>query len=177
MIDISAVIGPLGNVVGEYRPARPAQTKGCGSETSDKSDAVVLIVDDCESDRFLLIRAFSAATVKNPIRIVTSGEDAIRYLSGEGRYSDRTAYPLPKIVFLDLKMPAPCGLDVLRWKRTRTDLPRILWIAMSAVISIKSIDQAYKAGADTFLAKPLHPPDIKNLIDSFDDFWLLNRAT
>jgi DNA-binding NtrC family response regulator len=68
-------------------------------------------------------------------------------------------------------MPPPDGLDVLRWKETHRELPRMLWVAMSNFDAIKTINEAYAAGATTFLTKPLDSQDVRHLIQSFEDFW------
>lgn len=136
----------------------------------------VLIADDSESDIFFLLRAFSASRVKNPVYVVRSGAEAMQYLSGEGKFANRDRFPLPKIVFLDLKMPAPDGLAVLRWKETRKELPRMLWVAMSNFDVVKTINEAYAAGATTFLTKPLDAADVKNLIEAFDQYWTINES-
>jgi CheY-like chemotaxis protein len=136
----------------------------------------VLIADDSESDIFFLLRAFSASRVKNPVYVVRSGAEAMQYLSGEGKFANRDRFPLPKIVFLDLKMPAPDGLAVLRWKESRKELPRMLWVAMSNFDVVKTINEAYAAGATTFLTKPLDAADVKNLIEAFDQYWTINES-
>ena len=137
----------------------------------------MLIADDSESDIFFLLRAFSASRVKNPVYVVRSGAEAIQYLAGEGKFSNRERFPVPKIVFLDLKMPPPDGLEVLRWKETRDDLPRMLWVAMSNFDVVKTINEAYAAGATTFLTKPLDGADVKNLIEAFDQYWTISEGT
>jgi CheY-like chemotaxis protein len=134
----------------------------------------VLIADDSESDIFFLLRAFSASRVKNPVYVVRSGAEVIQYLAGEGKFSNRARFPLPKIVFLDLKMPPPDGLEVLRWKEQQKDLVRMLWVAMSNFDVVKTINEAYAAGATTFLTKPLDGADIKNLIEAFDEYWTIS---
>ena len=73
-----------------------------------------LLVDDSPDDRFLIKRAFLRAKILNPVYEVASGEEAIWYLHGTGKYADRTLYPIPDIIFLDLRMPRVSGLDVLR---------------------------------------------------------------
>lgn len=143
----------------------------------DPECPAVLMADDSEADIFFLLRAFSASKVRNPIFVVRSGAEAMQYLAGEGKFANRDRFPLPKIVFLDLKMPSPDGLDVLRWKETQARLGRILWIALSNFDSTKTINEAYAAGATTFLSKPLDGDDIRHLIESFDDYWVLDRAS
>ena len=141
----------------------------------DASASAVLIADDSEADIFFLLRAFSNSGVRNPIFVVRSGAEVIQYLAGDGKFGNRERYPSPRIVFLDLKMPNVDGLDVLRWKNSRKDLmPRILWVALSNFDSTKTINDAYACGATTFLTKPLDGHDVKHLIESFDDYWLLH---
>jgi CheY-like chemotaxis protein len=136
----------------------------------------VLIADDSESDIFFLLRAFAASHVKNPVYVVRSGPEAIQYLNGSGKFSNRAAFPIPKMVFLDLKMPSPDGFDVLRWKTQHLVQHRILWVAMSNFDTVKTINQAYACGATTFLSKPLDAEDIRHLIDSFEEFWKIQHS-
>lgn len=131
----------------------------------------VLVADDSEVDIFFLLRALSASGVKNPVHVVRSGAEAIEFLSHAGRFADPAASPRPGIVFLDLMMPEVGGLDVLRWKQHRSELHGILWVALSNFDSVQTINQAYQAGANTFLSKPLDPEDIRNLVQAFEAYW------
>jgi CheY-like chemotaxis protein len=137
----------------------------------DPSTPAVLLAEDSEADVFFLLRAFSTAGVKNPVHVVRSGAEAIDYLAGNGKFADRARFPTPKIVFVDLKMPHVDGFEVLRWKQDR-HLDGILWVAVSNFDSVKTINEAYKAGATTFLTKPLDATDIRNLIEAFDEFYV-----
>lgn len=136
------------------------------------SGGLVLVADDSESDRFFLLRAFKASGIKNAVHFVESGAEVIHYLQGEGKYANRDVFPLPAIVFLDLQMPPPNGFEVLCWKQTATGLPRILWVAMSNLNNVRTISEAYAAGANTFLSKPLDAADIRNFIEAFEELWV-----
>ena len=143
---------------------------------SAASGPPVLVADDSESDIFFLLRAFSASRVKNPVYVVRSGAEAIAYLAGEGTFANRARFPIPAIVFLDLKMPPPDGLEVLRWKEKQKQFPRMLWVAMSNFDVVKTINEAYAAGATTFLTKPLEGADVRNLIDAFEEYWTISDS-
>jgi CheY-like chemotaxis protein len=143
--------------------------------SSESFGASVLIAEDSEADIFFLLRAFAASGVKNPVHVVRTGAEAMQYLSGHGKYGDRTKFPMPSIVLLDLKMPSPDGLEVLRWKQYRPDLQKILWVALSNFDGIRTINEAYSAGATTFLTKPLDGQDVQHLIEGFNDYWQLQN--
>lgn len=133
----------------------------------------ILIADDSESDIFFLLRAFSASGVRNPIYVVRNGAEALGYLEGSGQYADRARFPLPQVVFLDLRLPAPNGFEILAWKQAHPEFCRLLFVAMSNFDSLKAINDAYDAGANTFLSKPIHPRDIANIIEGYEEYWSL----
>ena len=135
---------------------------------ADSAGHTILIAEDSESDVFFLLHAFSRSKVKNPIYVVRTGREAMDYLSGVGDFAD--------LVFLDLLMPHPDGFEILKWKSKQSNLPRTLWVAMSNFDTARAINEAYSAGATTFLSKPLDAIDVQNLISAFEHFWLLQHT-
>ena len=81
----------------------------------------ILLVEDNEDDVFLMERALEGARIVNRLLIVEDGQEAIDYLSGEGKFANREEYPIPALVFLDLKLPVKKGLEVLAWIRGRPE--------------------------------------------------------
>jgi hypothetical protein len=63
-----------------------------------------LLVEDNEDDIILMRRSFIKHKVLNPLHAVKSGSEAIAYLMGEGRHSNRAEFAIPKTILLDLKM-------------------------------------------------------------------------
>jgi CheY-like chemotaxis protein len=78
----------------------------------EKKDNCILLVEDSESDLYLMQYALRKADVSNPVFSVRDGQEAIEYSSGQGRYADRAQYPLPCIIITDLKMPRVDGLGL-----------------------------------------------------------------
>ena len=115
--------------------------------------SVFLLVEDNEDDVFFMERAFKDAALKNPLRVVTNGEEAIDYLSGTGEYSNRNQFPLPDIVFLDLKMPGIDGFEVLAWIRQQENfaVPVVLLTSSAQEVDYR---RARELGADCYLLKP-----------------------
>ena len=85
----------------------------------------LLHVDDNPDELFLFQKACSQASVTFHLQSVRSGKEAMEYIQGTGPYSDRSKFPVPDLILLDLKMPAPNGFDVLRWIRGHPEFERL----------------------------------------------------
>jgi CheY-like chemotaxis protein len=119
------------------------------------SKGVVLIVDDDSDDIELMKLAFEKAKAPCGLMSVPDGTEAIRYLGGEGKYSDREQFPMPLLVLLDLNMPRLNGFDVLSWiqKNATSRFPLVLTLSYSHLES--DIRKAYELGTSAYIAKPV----------------------
>lgn len=133
----------------------------------------ILVVEDEENDLFFLTRAMHKAGITNPVNTVTSGQEAVEYLTGEGVYSDRSKYPMPFLMFLDLKLPCLSGLDVLRWVRSQPPpLGNLLVVVLTSSTLASDIEQAYRAGANSYFTKPADPESLVQTMQDLADWWL-----
>jgi CheY-like chemotaxis protein len=135
-------------------------------------NATILLVEDEPSDVFLMKRALKGAQIPNPLQIANNGQEAINYLSGTGNYADRAQFPIPSIIFLDLKMPYKNGFEVLEWIRSQSHLDRTLVMVLTSSSEERDISQCYKLGARTFLVKPPNPTMLLELMVSLKDYWI-----
>ena len=134
--------------------------------------AVILLADDSEEDILLIRQAFQKANISNPLHVVHDGEEAISYLSGERKYSNRAEYPLPDLLLLDLKMPGTDGFQVLRWIRQHSGLEALRIIVLTSSDRIRDVNQAYRLGANSFMVKPMDFQDFVELSRALHDYWL-----
>ena len=132
---------------------------------SDFSPAVrtILVVDDSHDDLTLLRLMFRRFRILNPVFTVSTVDDAVCYLKGEGDYADRKKYPFPTMLFVDLHLNGESGFDVLRWlQKHRKRVP--LAVVVLSGSDLQAFKQAYALGADSFLVKPLRFDDFENLV-------------
>ena len=137
-----------------------------------KSPRSFLVAEDDENDVFFLQRAFQQAKIENPLLVVRDGQEAIDYLSGDGKFSDRNLYPLPHLIILDLKMPRKTGLDVLRWLQEQPELRCLPVLVLSSSAQRTDIERAYELGANGFVVKPASLEKRVELAKLIGTFWL-----
>src|SRR5579862_6264025 len=104
---------PGTNTGNQHREPTPGTNTG--NQHREPTPGTVLIVDDNEDDVVLARRALGKLFPQLCTRAVHSGEEFIAYLQEENGFSDRTEFPYPTLVLLDLKMGGMDGFDVLRW--------------------------------------------------------------
>jgi CheY-like chemotaxis protein len=115
--------------------------------------------------------------IQNPLQVVTDGQEAIQYLSGEGKYSDRRAYPLPKLIVMDIKMPRVSGFEVLEWvKGDNKPLRRIPIVIVSSSGNPADVNRAYELGANAYMVKPVEFRAVEHLFESITHYWGLECA-
>jgi CheY-like chemotaxis protein len=132
----------------------------------------ILLAEDREDDIVLIQRAFKTGGIPYPLMVVRDGEEAISYLSGVGRYSNRDLYPIPGLFLLDLTLPVTDGFEVLRWVRSQTQLKNLPVVVLTASDRIRDVNQAYQLGAYSFLVKSLDFLDAIALAHAITEYWL-----
>jgi two-component system response regulator len=135
----------------------------------------ILQVEDDQNDVILLQHAMKSAGVANPIKVATNGQQAIDYLRGDGKFSDRETFPLPGLVLLDLKLPYVMGLDVLKWIRQQSGAVPVV-VMLSASGEAEDISAAYRLGANAFLTKPSEASKLEAMAKAIKDFWLTHNT-
>jgi CheY-like chemotaxis protein len=110
--------------------------------------------------------------VVNPVEVVKDGQEAIEYLAGGSRFSDRSRYPLPCLVLLDLKLPVRPGMDVLRWIGNQPHLKPLLVIVLTSSKDANDVEEAYRLGARSFLVKPLSIHERTEAAKVIKRYWL-----
>jgi CheY-like chemotaxis protein len=115
----------------------------------------VLAVEDEDADAKFIERVGGENPMAATFRVLRSAEEAQRYLSGQEPYSDRTLYPLPNLVLLDLKLRGVTGLQLLRWIRQSPALRSLSVVVLSGTANATDLNRAYELGIDAYIVKPV----------------------
>jgi CheY-like chemotaxis protein len=121
----------------------------------------VLLIEDNEDDIFLMRRALKKLEVNLPLQVAKDGQEAIDYLDGKGKFFDRVLYPMPSLIFLDLKLPYVHGFEVLSWIRQQDSLQKLPVVVLTSSPEERDRQRAHELGARAYLVKP---PDREMLL-------------
>ncbi len=139
------------------------------------NDVAILLAEDDENDIFLMGRAFDRAGIPNRLFVVRNGQEAIEFLGGTGQYADRSQYPLPGLLLLDLKMPWMDGFDVLKWLRSQAQFDTLPVVVLTSSKLQADVDQSRQLGVYDYRVKPHAFDDLVRLLDDVRKCWLDER--
>lgn len=131
---------------------------------------MILLVEDDPNDADLVRLVLESAQKNERVEVMPTGEQAMAYLSGEEPYRDRRAFPLPRLLLLDLRLPGISGLKVLAWLRARPELACMPVVVLTGSLSKNDIEQAYRLGANSVVVK--RPDSFLNDVRSISGYWL-----
>jgi CheY-like chemotaxis protein len=133
----------------------------------------VLLAEDNPNDVLLVRRALEDTKALNPLHVVGNGAEAVQYLAGEGKFSDRATYPFPALFLLDLKMPVMDGLEVLCWLHQHPEIPsRLPVVVLSSTELPNETQMAYAMDIQACIVKPLGYSELRERIRILKEYWL-----
>jgi len=115
----------------------------------------VLLADDDETLRTELAEILREAGYE--VRVAADGEEALQCLQEE---------PFD-VALLDVSMPGPSGMDVLRRIQTLSPAPAVFMISGRGTIDMAV--EAMRAGATDFVAKPFNVEKLERTLRDFQD--------
>jgi len=133
----------------------------------------ILLVEDEEAHAQLTKRAIRKAGNANRIDAVYDGEEALNYLYNNGEYADKTKYPRPGLILLDIKLPGIDGIQVLKTIKDDPNLKRMPVIMLTTSKRDEDIAQSYNYHANSYLTKPVGFKEFEDKIQQLDYYWLL----
>ncbi len=132
----------------------------------------ILLVEDNADHAELTRRALEGGSVANKVHWVKDGAQALEYLFREGEHANSRR---PGLVLLDIKLPKVSGVEVLQRIKGEEDLKMIPVIMLTTSDREDEVYQCYKAGANSFITKPVKFADFSEKIRSLKVYWVLTN--
>jgi two-component system response regulator len=133
----------------------------------------ILLVEDNPRDIELAVDALRSHNLANDVCVIQDGDEALEFLLARGMYAGRDIRNVPKVVFLDLKLPGTDGLEILRELRTEERTRMIPVVVMTSSQEERDLVESYKLGANSYVVKPLSFPEFSKVVANLGFYWLL----
>jgi CheY-like chemotaxis protein len=133
----------------------------------------ILLVEDEEAHAELTSRAIRKAGNANRIDILTDGEEALDYVFNRAKYADKTKYPLPGLIMLDIKLPGIDGIEVLKQIKEHPVLKKIPVIMLTTSDREEDICRSYIHCANSYLTKPVGYKEFEEKITQIEFYWMI----
>ncbi len=129
----------------------------------------VLLVEDDAGDVLMTREAFEFYKIRNPLHVVTDGEQALQFLRRSGPFAGA---PRPGLILLDVNLPRVSGLEVLAELKKDPDLLRIPVVMLTTSQAEEDILRSYQLHANAYVTKPVDFENFVTAIRQIDDFFL-----
>ena len=138
---------------------------------------VLLLIEDDRDYVDLIERALGKLGLVAELRVVRDGKEALDLLGlDDARSIDPSS--LPRVVFLDLKMPRVDGWEVLRRLRASPRTARLPVVVVSSSDRPVDIQRSYALGANSYLLKRFDPRGPGTYLAEAARYWIeMNQVT
>jgi CheY-like chemotaxis protein len=135
--------------------------------------ASIVLVEDDHDDAQLALHAFGRRGLRDSVLVLRDGQTAVDRMIPRATPGVRDASPLrPRLVLLDLKLPALDGLEVLRLLKSGEATRHLPVVVLTSSREARDIEAAYRHGANAYVVKPVDFDEFQRIVGLLVDFWL-----
>ena len=128
----------------------------------------ILLVEDSPEDAVLAKIVHDEVKHCAWLDVVADGNEAVRYLSREGQYSEK---PRPGLVLMDIGLPMRSGLHLIAEIRALPGFEVIPIVMVSGSNNPITIREAYQLGANCVIQKSTTWADYFKKLECCYEFW------
>lgn len=139
--------------------------------TVSPNDHVIFAADDDSDDLALLGLLLRKAGVDYPLHIFRRGEELVNALS-EFVEDSMSKAVRPLLCFVDVRLAAVSGHEVLRWIRGQPALAQMPVVMLTDSEHPKDVTAAVQHGAQCYLTKYPQPAVLREVVDEAGRFAL-----
>lgn len=135
----------------------------------------ILLIEDSHEDADLAIRVLKQDNPATKVKVIHDGVETINYLFDE--LDNAMKHLLPKVIFLDIKLPRLTGPEILKKLKTHKDTLSIPVVVMTSSNQQRDICECYRLGANSYLVKPIDFRSYHTLIVNTSRYWLNHNVS
>ena len=136
----------------------------------------IILVEDNPEDAELTIRALKKHHLVNKLIHLENGAEALDFIYCKGIYEGKGLTNIPKVIFLDLKMPKIGGIEVLRKIKSDPHTRAIPIVILTSSAEDPDIKICYELGASSYIVKPVEFDNFAKTVTELGLYWMiLNR--
>jgi CheY-like chemotaxis protein len=136
--------------------------------------ALILIAEDDQDDRFLLQNAFLESGNFERLKFVENGIEVLTYLYENATENNDGN---PDLIILDLNMPKKDGKEVLAELKEHPIYKSIPVIIYTTTNSEIEMEKCFKLGASTYIVKPASFEALLDVVETIRTNWLSPSAS
>ncbi len=139
----------------------------------EAKEVEILIVEDDPNDLELALIALRKHKLANRIQIARDGEEALDFIFRRGPHAHRADDDLPKVIFLDLKLPKVNGLEVLKEIKADPRTRPVPVVVMTSSREQRDMLEGYELGVNSYIQKPVDFDQFQRIIGDLGYYWLV----
>ena len=137
----------------------------------EPSQGKLLLVEDNPDDEALMLRAIKKSNIREEVVVARDGAEAVQYLH-KASASEDAKDCLPRVIFLDLKLPRLDGLEVLRLIRSHPATRLLPVVILTTSGQEEDLYKSYVLGASSFVRKPISYTELIKVASHLVTYWL-----
>jgi CheY-like chemotaxis protein len=131
----------------------------------------ILMAEDDPDDRLLAQEAIREANLNHDIQFVEHGEELLNYLRHTGIFANKSQFPQPRLVLLDLNMPRMDGREALKEIKADPELRRIPIVVLTTSQAEEDIIKTYDLGVSGYITKPAAFDGLIEVMKVIGKYW------
>ena len=137
----------------------------------DLKSITILLVEDDPGDQKLIKQSLLKQRISNAVRIVSTAEEALEYLSNAK--DGNSNCPVPDLILLDLNMPGIGGKEFLKRIKADDELDIIPVVILTTSDSDNDILDSYKLHAAGYIKKPISMEGFTEVMRELEEYWFV----
>lgn len=135
-----------------------------------ESSQLILLIEDDPSDELLTRRSLKAAAQHADVVCLSDADQVQEWIAGIS--GSPAGGSVPSIIMLDYRIPKFNGIELLRAIRSNPSTASVPAIVFCSSPSPDTVSEAYRAGANCCVDKPVDAVEYGEAVKRIASFWL-----